>query len=328
MRWLMLIGAMTLTAGAAAAQSPAIVDQCTTEGGLGERFGATEFAGRVRSTAGNRITLDPATPLPPFAMFDAGVTRWGRKIFRVGAVAEYADKTAARAAHAALVEAFAARGWARTEEGDTVEFASDPSGKAGVKFSVSLLGVGVWLDCTDRAGEAAAYDEAFGPAPDIAKRPEPPTLPSFPTLPIEADCAIPAKRDAILADPMIQIEAVMSFADPLLKHAELLSEWKGQQLVKRGVWTKQRQTQFWLEFLKDPKFAAAFSKGMDGVTAMIGTLMNMGEAQQRGDSAGQCRAAVQVAGQMVGIAKSVEVQWRVIHDAYALEAARLGVTLD
>lgn len=327
MRWLMVVAAMILNAGVASAQSP-ITGQCTAEGGFGERFGSTDFAGRVRSTAGNRITFDPVAPVPPFAIFNAGVTRWGRTIFRVGAVAEYADKAAARAAYSALVEAVSARGWMRTNDGDSVEFASDPSGKAGVKFAISLLGVGVWLDCTDRAGEAVAYKEAFGPAPDLAKRPERPTLPSFPVLPFEADCAIPAKRDAILADPMLQMEAIVTLADPLLKHAELLSEWKGQQLIKRGVWTEQRKIEFWLSFLDNPKFAASFSKSMDGLTAMMGTLMKMGDAQKRDDATGQCLAAVQVMGQLVSIVKTVEVQWQVVHDAYALEAKRLGVTLE
>lgn len=328
MRWLLLFAAMMLQVDIAAAQEPTIAAQCTPAGGFGERFGSTEFAGRVRSTAGNRITFDPVSPVAPYTTYDAGVTRWGRAIFRVGAVAEYGDKATARAAYTAVVDTVAALGWARTTDGETVEFVSDPSGKSGVKFSISLFGAGVWLDCTDRAGEALAYKEAFGPAPALTQRPERPRLPIFPVLPVEADCAIAAKRDAILADPTLQLDAVMNFADPLLKHAELLSEWKGQQLVKRGVWTEQRRTEFWLKFLEDPKFAASVGKSMDGLTAMLETLTKMGDAQQRGDATGQCRTAVQVVAQMVAIVKTVEVQWKIVHEAYALEAARLGVTLE
>lgn len=328
MRWLLLLAATALQIGAASAQTPTIATQCTPAGGFGERFGGAEFAGRVRSTAGNRVTFDPVSPVAPYTTYDAGVTQWGRAIFRVGAVAEYADKATARAAYTAAIDAVAALGWARTTDGETVEFSSDPSGKSGVKFSISLFGAGVWLDCTDRAGEELAYKEALGPAPALTQRPERPKLPIFPVLPVEADCAVAAKRDAIRADPTLQLEAVMNFADPLLKYAELLSEWKGQQLVKQGVWTEQRRTEFWLKFLDDPKFAASFRKSMDGLTAMMATLMKMGDAEQRGDATGQCRAAVQIVGHMVAIVKTVEVQWTVVHEAYALEAARLGVTLE
>ena len=172
-------------------------------------------------------------------------------------------------------------------------------------------------------GGALAQEQAEAPAP--ITRPAPPRRPDLP-LPTDADCEVPATRDALLADPEAVIMASSQYARDLNLYTDQLMNWWSEQLIQSGRWTEQDKSEFGMRILQDPEFGREFEAGLDLVGEVMEPAMLIGDESRPADE--RCRAIIAAQQAFDGITASVEVQWGIINRLFAVEAARLGVSLE
>lgn len=310
---------------------------CTTQGAFGERFGETKTIGKARAETNYNLYLTPAKPVPGLSDYDASVTVDGRKLFRFGASRHYGSPAASAAALESVADAIEARGgWTRVPVTDSedeayrephVEFRSDArQGGVQTEFSLYTLSGLLVLDCIDISGREAAMEQAFGPGTHSATPPQPPAIPRIPPIPPLADCAIAARRDAILAGRDDMRDQFSRFGRSGPDYANRLADWRAEELVRRGVWTEARRKDFGYELLEDPAFRAAYERSMTLISVLIDHGMTLSDAERRGDRAGQCRATIRLMITFRDIAVSAQAQWDVVDARFKREAERLGVT--
>ena len=146
----------------------------------------------------------------------------------------------------------------------------------------------------------------------------------------EADRARFARQ--LFADPAFVDHAgkAMAAAEPMLQQAndamEARMQAHGDRLVARGVWTEADRARFARQLFADPAFVDHAGKAMAVVVTMMESLETLAAAEQ--DEARRCRAMLGLLGQVdQGLAVG-DAGWRLIDRLYAVEARRLGVTLD
>ena len=165
-------------------------------------------------------------------------------------------------------------------------------------------------------------------APSAAAAPEArPAPPQRPALRLtEADCAIAERRDPVIADPDSFIAESASYGQALNLHSERLMEWRNRQLRATGHWTDEDETRFGLALIEDPEFAEQVAISLNLAMDTLTPFTRFGEEGRSAQD--KCRDLVE-AGQLFDrISRSVERQWELIDEAFAAEAARLGISLD
>lgn len=212
------------------------------------------------------------------------------------------------------------------EDEDNVTYTNPgPGGVGGLEFSLMRMGVGVWLSCADLGVRKLAMDEAFGRV--RVDKPTPPTL-NLPPRPAADACADPVQRAALAEDFGSAMTDVFSYAEASSRYAEHLADWKGQQLIDKRVWTKQRQLDFAMSALSDPVIGPEFEKNMDRVLQLLDIAKAYADADEAGDEAKACAATVRGVGLMYDAVASNERQWKRMHERYDAEARRLKVVLE
>ncbi|MES2444728.1 MAG: hypothetical protein V4574_18040 [Pseudomonadota bacterium] len=307
---------------------------CSATGAFGETFGSTRLAGKLRYETDFSLYFTPRKRYPPFVQshesYNAGVTANGRRIFRVTTSVFYPKKEVAADAYRLIGSQIVAGGWTTASEKDgTIVFASDAANpQGGIHVELQLMGSRVFMECIDTSLLEAVQEEAWGPPPPVAKRPEPPARPPIPVLPPESDCAVPERRAAFVAAVVPLVRELQDYSQPALQYAEKLAEWKAGQLVALGVWTDADRTRFAAALFADPAFARGADDSLSHFQDMLGFAVASDEAERRGDAAGRCVGDVRMLGALAGLIEAVEAHWGVVDDAYAREAARLGVVLE
>lgn len=220
---------------------------------------------------------------------------------------------------------FASRTW--DEETETVVYAnpvSDPASK--VRLELSQLGVSVIAGCADESLRQLAFDEAFGRT--RVERPVRPSLPAAVRFD-PAGCDDPAQAEALYDS----FEAgggndVLNMVRASQEYFEHLTQWYGQELMDRGVWTEADRDAFLMSFLEDEVIMQGLQEQMNRLAPLLETAMQTAEMRDAGDSVGSCRGAVSLINLIEEIGRTNEVQWDRATSLYKAEAARLGVTLD
>src|SRR4029453_11879831 len=105
---------------------------------------------------------------------------------------------------------------------------------------------------------SSAQAQTQAPAPVV--RPLPPQRPELP-LPSEADCEVPATRDALLADPESAMQAASRYAMELNAYSDQLMEWRSDQMLRSGHWTEEDKSAFGMRILQDPQFRRELEAG-------------------------------------------------------------------
>lgn len=220
---------------------------------------------------------------------------------------------------------FASRIW--DEENETIVYAepsADPASR--VQLELSQMGVSVIAGCADESLRQLAYDEAFGRT--RVDRPVRPSLPAAIRLdPARCDDPVRAEAlyDAFAARGGTDVTNAMRGSQEYFEH---LTQWYGQELMDRGVWTEQDRDAFLMSFLEDEVIMQGLEEQMGRLTPLLETTMQIGEMRDAGDSVGSCRGAVSLVNLVEEIGRANEVQWDRATSLYKAEAARLGVTLD
>ena len=184
--------------------------------------------------------------------------------------------------------------------------------KSGLK---ALLGCAILIASTAAPGTARAQQEP---------RPTPPQ-PSLPAV-TAADCEAPATRDALLADPEAVIETASRHGMELNRHSERLMEWRGDQFVRAGRWTEADKRAFAARLLENEAFVTEAAAGINMAMEVLEPAMQA--ADESRPAAERCRSLIAMVGVFDRLTESVERQWRIVDEAYAAEARRLGVSLD
>lgn len=316
--------------------SPAVIAAvargCTPDTAFGFDFGQRYEGGRMRQ-------LDPG--MVPFNSVEVMATQRSKTLVGVDLWGYHPDDSGTsderRAAatvlldqiDAAVEEAglFGNRSW--DEESETVIYAgpvADPA--SDVRLQLSQLGVSVIVGCADQSLRQLAMDEALG-----RTRVERPVRPALP----------PAVRiDVALCDEPVQAEAIfdslemggdgaadiVNNARSSQEYFEHLTQWYGQELMDRGVWTEQDRDAFLMSFLQDEVIMRGLEEQMGRLGPLLETMLQVGEMRDAGDSGGACRAAVGLIDLVEQIGRANEVQWARATALYRAEAAHLGVTLD
>jgi hypothetical protein len=170
---------------------------------------------------------------------------------------------------------------------------------------------------------ALAQEQAEAPAP--VTRPAPPRRPELP-MPSEADCEVPATRDALLADPEAAMQAASRYGLELNAYSDQLMEWRSDQMLRSGRWTRDDKAAFGMRILQDPEFGRELEAGLGLVGEIMEPAMKIGDESV--DPIERCRSLIAIQGAFQRITASVEAQWAIIDRLFAVEAARLGVTLE
>ena len=144
--------------------------------------------------------------------------------------------------------------------------------------------------------------------------------------PSAADCAAPATRDALLADPEAVIHAAGRYATALNAYSDQLMRWRSDQLVSTGRWTRDDALAFGLRILEDADFSREMETGFRLAHEVVEPMMKVGD--DRRPAAERCEALIAAQGVFDRITASVETQWGIIDRLFAAEAQRLGVALD
>ena len=174
------------------------------------------------------------------------------------------------------------------------------------------------------SGSAAlAQEQSEAPAP--VARPAPPQRPDLP-LPTEADCEVPATRDALLADPETAMQAASRYAMELNAYSDQLMEWRSEQLLQSGRWTQDDKGAFGMRILQDQDFGRELEAGLGLVGEMMEPAMMIGDTSLA--PVERCRSLIAVQNVLQRISSSVEVQWGIIDRLFAAEGQRVGATLD
>lgn len=332
--------ALTLAMGPtpAAAQVPeaspavieAIVNGCTPDQAFGFDIGQSYAGGRMRQFDAR---------FAPFTSAEVIATQRSKTLFAVDLWGAHPDDAGTvderRAAATLLFEQldgaiddsgrFGARTW--DEERETVVYtepAADPD--SAVRLELSQLGVSVIVGCADESLRQLAYDEAFGrtrverpvrPDPAAAIRLDP------------AECDDPVRAEAIYDS----FEAgggtdALNIVRGSQEYFEHLTQWYGQELMDRGVWTDADRDAFQLSFLEDEVILRGLEQQMGRLGPLLETTMRIAERRDAGDSVGSCRDAVSLVALVEEIGRANEAQWDRATALYKAEAARLGVTLD
>jgi len=312
----------------------AIIGGCTPESafGFGSGLGRRYEGGRMR-----QLGLD----LAPFTRAEVMATQRSKTLFGVDLWGYHPDDAgtseARRTGAALLLEQldaaaedsglFGARTW--DDETETVIYSGPVAEPAsGVRLELSQLGVSVIVSCADESLRQLAFDEAFGRT--RVERPERPALPSAARID-PARCDDPAGAEALYDG----FEAgggdaadVMNMVRSSQEYFEHLTQWYGQELMDRGVWTEQDRDAFLMSFLQDEVIMKGLEEQLGRLGPLLETTLEIGEMRDAGDSVGSCRAAAGLVNLVEEIGRANEVQWARATALYKAEAARLGITLD
>ncbi|HYC99523.1 hypothetical protein [Brevundimonas sp.] len=332
--------ALTLAAGPAPAlaqvpdTSPAtialIAKSCTPTSAFGFDIGQRYDGGRMRQLEAG---------LGPFGSAEVLATQRSKTLFGVDLWGYHPDDAGTaeerRAGATLLLDQldaaveesglFASRTW--DEEAETIlytEPVSDPESK--VQLELSQLGVSVIASCADQSLRQLAFDEAFGRT--RVDRPVRPDLPA-PARVDAAECDDPvraeARYDSFEAGGGADVANAMRASQEYFEH---LTQWYGQELIDRGVWTEQDRDAFLMSFLEDEVIMQGLEEQMGRLTPLLETTMQIADMRDAGDSVGSCRGAASLILLLEEIGRANEVQWDRATALYNAEAARLGVTLD
>lgn len=210
------------------------------------------------------------------------------------------------------------------DEEDVTYSLLDAAGEPSVELHLTRRGVGIWMNCESPPMRLQARQEVMGRT--RVERPEPPSL-ILPSRPEPGVCADPARREAFLMDFDKGNQAALEYSVEGSRYNEHLAQWKGQQLVDKGVWSKARMSEFALSAVDDPIIYPEFMKQMSRVMGMIDELSLYAETRDS-DPAKACGAAERTVAVIYDMVASNEKQWKRMHDLYDAEARRLKVTLD
>lgn len=329
---LLAAGLLLAMVGAASAAEPnveAMAGGCRADSAWGFKFGD-----KITGSTHLGVTEQWGVPVS----VDLDKTPRSEKLVSVLAIASYErdpgtfeTRSASAAQLFEKIEAaiaadgrFTGREVSEDDENDVTYSLQDAAGETVVEFSVRLGGVGVWMNCENTDLQQLRVDEALGRT--RVDKPEPPTLP-LPARPEPGVCADPARRDAFVASFSAASMKALEYSQAGSRYSEHLAQWKGQQLIDKGVWTKQRAEAFALTAISDPIIGPEFEAQMKRLMPMLEHLMAFSEAQDS-NPAMACAEALKTLDIVQAMTASNERQWKRMHDLYDAEARRLKVTLD
>ncbi len=332
-RSIILAAGLALSAaGAVSAGEPnvaALAAGCTAEGAYGFRFGD-------KITGSTHLGITEQWGVPVAVELDK--TPRSEKLVSVLAIASYERDPGTfetRSASAAKLfdrieaaiaadDRFAKREVDEDDEDDVTYSLEDADGQTVVEFSIRLGGVGVWMNCQNTALQQERIEEALGRT--RVEKPDPPTLP-LPPRPEPGVCADPVRRSEFVASFSEVSMAALEYSQAGSRYSEHLAQWKGQQLIDKGVWTKQRAEAFALSAIDDPVIGPEFQAQMQRLMPMLEHLMAFSEAQDSNPTQA-CAEALKTLDIVQAMTASNMRQWKRMHDLYDAEARRLKVTLD
>ncbi|RZJ00676.1 MAG: hypothetical protein EON90_06570 [Brevundimonas sp.] len=228
---------------------------------------------------------------------------------------------------AAIVEAglFTARDWDEDKEAFVYSGpVSDPD--ASVTLELAQMGVSVIAGCADEGRRQLAFDEMLGRT--RIERPREPRFPAPQRVSL-ADCDDPARAEEIY--DTFELGGgwdVMNIARAYQEYFEHLTQWYGQEMMDKGVWTQAQRDAFLIAFLRDRVILAGLEEQMARLSPLLSLTLGMADAREAGDSVGSCRAMVEMVDLVVQMDRTNRVQWARATSMYRAEAERLGVTLD
>lgn len=213
------------------------------------------------------------------------------------------------------------------EETETVIYSrpvADPESK--VQMELSQLGVSVIVSCADETRRQLAMDEYLGRT--RVERPVRPTFPA-PVIARPEECDDPVRAEAIYDH--FEIGGgydVMNIARASQSYFEHLTQWYGQELIDKGVWTEAQRDAFQMSFLSDRTIMRELEGQLERLGLLLEAAVQVAERRDAGDEVGSCRAAVAMVGMVEEMGRNNERQWALATALYQAEALRLGVTLE
>lgn len=220
---------------------------------------------------------------------------------------------------------FTDRTW--DEDNETIVYSRPVAApESTVRMELSQLGVSVIVSCADETRRQLALDEYLGRT--RVDRPVRPVLPT-PVHAALAECDDPDRAEAIFD----AFEAgggydVMNVARASNDYFEHLTQWYGQELMDKGVWTEEQRDAFQLSFLEDEIIMGGLEQQMARLGPLMELPMQMIERREAGDAIGSCRAVIGMVELVADMGRTNEAQWNRATSLYLAEAARLGVTLE
>lgn len=178
------------------------------------------------------------------------------------------------------------------------------------------------VSCSDTALQRQTLAEFLGKVP-VSEKPVAPKL-AVPPLPALDACARPEDRQGLIADFERRMRESAEFADAGNRYAETLAQWKGEQLVQAGTWTKEKADRFQLELATRPEWLAHLQMGFEELTAQFTSLESFGNAQKEANEERQCAAAVDAIVSMQRLTSRVLAHWDFVIRAYDEASARAG----
>lgn len=309
---------------------PALVERlamtCTAQGALGHEFGAVW-------TGPSQLGLDPEE----VAHNRIEITRTARtqQIYDLSASISYErlpgttleDRYAAADALYAALETEIVEGgrYGNRREGQYGGWTWDVPGSDVTLSLTHNSRVAVTLTCNDRSLEVQHVNETLGNG--RVTRPLKPVLELPPSVDRSA-CSDPEQaRVVTTAFSTVGMQA-LDHGNAASRYSEHMADWWGQQLIDGGVWTEATRDAFALRAARDPVVTRELGQQMPRLRQMLDAIMTYAEADEAGDTAAACAAAIRGLDTIREITASNEVQWTRMLERYRAEAARLNFTLE
>ena len=188
----------------------------------------------------------------------------------------------------------------------------------------SMLKTAVLVMALATGAAAPAQDGSSSESPPVARpmRPERPA-----TAAVSAtDCATPATRDRLLADPEAVIAEAARYGTALNAYSDQLMRWRGEQLTRTGRWSRDDELAFGMRILENPDFSRELEAGFRLAHEVVEPMMKVGDDSRPAEE--RCLALVAAQRVFDRVTASVEIQWAIIDRLFAAEAQRLGVTVE
>jgi hypothetical protein len=295
---------------------------CSASGGFGHSFGTPldSISGARYLTTNSRSV--PA-PVEPQGVRDIELvfTHRGRLLHTIHAGLTPPAGTDIAAHFSTLVaEASGMAGMKRRPAQGGAEDAIFESSDGRWTTTIARQGSELVVSCSDTELQRQTMAEFLGKVP-VGARPVAPKL-SVPALPALDACARADERRGLIADFERRMLESAEFADAGNRYAEALAQWKGEQLVLAGTWTKEKADRFQLELVSKPEWLGFFHKALEELDAQFKTLDVFANAQKAGNEERQCAAAADAIASIQRLTTRVLAHWDFVIRSYDEAALR------
>ena len=281
---------------------------CTEAKAFGVEFGAKEegFA-LMGGMGGNSGTITPPKDSAPINEIGLAFTQYGRKVHTVDATLKLKDAAASRVLEVSLINILAKAGFIKSKE---LQFGPNylpGTADKRLGYNITTLGNELIFSCSDLALFKQAFNEVTGQV-QVDAPPEEPEVP-LPAFAEVTGCDVLAQRSLTVATLKQQMRALGQYRTRKDNYYEQLWTYKTQQMIKQGIWSKDRTLPFMQKLIREPEMVESLKLNWGRPDLIFGVVTDILVAvPQKVDSA-SCKSMVGGYNELRDVSQVANPQW-------------------